>query len=176
MIMSQLPIAICIIINLSHQINKNIVINIISPCMYPIILQEMTWRKLSWQDTLVYRVNHPHSSINTIQRTFETILILHFLNQPKRILVGNPPSINRIHKNAIFPKILSRCPSNHIQSSFGHISMRMMLTFITPMKNTFHRWHINYPRRCLPHHLMLQLTDQVKRDDGVDYLGGIAIQ
>jgi hypothetical protein len=66
--------------------------------------------------------------------------------------------------------------SDHVEGSFGHVCMRMILALIIPAKDAFHRGDIHNPRWSVTQHLTLQLTDQVERNDGVDDLCRIAVE
>lgn len=73
-------------------------------------------------------------------------------------------------------KLSSSGTSDHVEGSFGHVCMRMILALVIPAKYTFHRRDIHNPRWSVTQHLTLQLTDQVERNDRVDDLCSIAVE
>ena len=113
--------------------------------MDPVILQEMPGRVLPLQNPHVYRVEHPHRPIQAIQRTLETIFITHVLHKLKRVLVGDPASINRIHKDSVLLELLSTCPCDHIEGGLCHVGVGMVLAFVAPVENPLHRRNVDDP-------------------------------
>ena len=143
--------------------------------MDPVVLQKMTGRKLPLQNPHVNRVEHPHRPIQAIQRALETVFITHLLDKLKRVLVGDPASINRIHKDAILLKLLSTCPCDHVEGSLRHIGVGMVLAFVAPVENTLHRRYVDDPRGRIPHHLALELADEVEGNYRIHNLSSIAV-
>lgn len=62
----------------------------------------------------------------------------HFDYGSEWILICNPSCIDRIHENIMMGKLMSTSSCNHIQRSFGHICMRMKVSFSLSVENTLH--------------------------------------
>lgn len=65
-----------------------------SPIRRLIVLQELPERELRKRQTLVNRVQNSHSSVNTVKRALEIMVLCHLLSDFVRILISHP---TRIH-------------------------------------------------------------------------------
>lgn len=123
----------------------------------------------------INRVYNSHSTVDAVKWTLELVFIFHFLGQKQRILVCYPSSVNWVHVYSITQKLMSASTGDHIECSFGHICMWMVLLLSWSVEDTLHWRNIYNPRRRITLHLLPQLADQVERHYWVYNLSCVAI-
>src|SRR6476659_888024 len=89
-----------------------------------VVLQELAPDMLTAVDAADDRIDDPRGAIDDIQRRMKALLDDLARCELRRILVGDPAGVDRIHVDAVVAVIGSGRSRHHVERGLGHVGVR----------------------------------------------------